>query len=59
MIKEYDVTEAMILYGGSFVQQLGKLLRAADAENKSRLVAAFPEFIKEYREIAARMENKK
>jgi len=51
---EYDVTEAMLKYGGSFVQQLARLIRLADADNKRRLVDAFPEYLAEYRVLAAR-----
>lgn len=42
---EWDVTEAMIVYGGNFVRQLGMLIRAADGDNKRRLVDAFPEYL--------------
>jgi hypothetical protein len=49
---EYDVTEAMLRYGGSFVQQLARLIRMADADNKRRLVEAFPEYLEQYRELA-------
>lgn len=51
-LTEYDVTEAMLLYGGSFVQALAKLIRQADEGNKQRLVAAFPEYLAKYREVA-------
>lgn len=51
-MSEFEVIEAMVTYGGSFVQQLGRLIRLADADNKRRLVEAFPEYIAEYREIA-------
>lgn len=48
----YDITEAMIRYGGNFVQQLGQLMRAADEDNRRRLVEAFPEYMQQYRELA-------
>jgi hypothetical protein len=51
-VTEYEIVEAMVRFGGSFVQQLGRLIRLADADNKRRLVEAFPEYIEEYREIA-------
>ena len=49
---EWEITEAMIVYGGSFVQTLGRLIRQADVDNKRRLVAAFPEYIEQYKELA-------
>ncbi len=50
---DYEITEAMIRFGGSFVAQLGRLFRLADYDNQSRLRAAFPEYWREYRELAA------
>lgn len=55
---EYEVTEAMIRFGGSFVQQLGRLFRSADEQNTARLMAAFPEYWAEYRDLAVRMRAK-
>jgi hypothetical protein len=49
----YEITEAMQVYGGSFVKLLGQAFRAADEVNTRRLEAAFPEYIEEYREMAA------
>jgi 2-oxo-4-hydroxy-4-carboxy--5-ureidoimidazoline (OHCU) decarboxylase len=48
----FEVSDAMIRYGGSFVQALGDLLRRADPENQRRLVAAFPDYLEKYRELA-------
>jgi hypothetical protein len=45
---DYEVTEAMIVYGGSFVSALGKLFRLADSDNEARLKAAFPEYWQRY-----------
>lgn len=53
----YDITEAMIRYGGGFVSGLGRLYRQADASNQAKLVAAFPEYFAEYRDLAARGER--
>jgi hypothetical protein len=39
---DHQITEAMIVFGGSFVSGLGKLYRQADADNKATLKAAFP-----------------
>jgi hypothetical protein len=49
---EYEITEAMMRYGGSFVAQLGRLMRLADEDNKQRLFKAFPEYIQQYDAIA-------
>ena len=57
MNTEYDVTEAMVKYGGGFVRQLAILIRLADADNKRRLVEAFPEYLEQYRELARRTEK--
>jgi len=50
---DWAITEAMIVYGGGFVQQLGALYRQADEDNQRRLKAAFTEYWARYREIAA------
>ena len=49
---EYKVVEAMELYGGSFVKQLGKLFYLADAFNFVILKDAFPEYWKQYEDMA-------
>ena len=51
-VTDHDVTETMILYGGAFVTGLGELYRRADDENQQRLRDAFPEYFKQYRELA-------
>lgn len=57
MFGEWHVTEAMIVYGGSFVQGLGELYRKADAESKVKLLRAFPEYFAEYTVIARKKEQ--
>jgi len=52
ILSEYEVLEAMTRFGGSFVKQLAVLIRLADYTNKRKLLAAFPEYIEEYRELA-------
>jgi len=49
---DYQITAAMMTYGGSFVSTLGKLFRMADERNMAKLKAAFPEYWDEYRELA-------
>lgn len=53
-VTDYDVTEAMVRYGGGFVSGLGKLFRQADEDNKARLKAAFPEYFAEYLAVVVR-----
>lgn len=57
MFGEWHVTEAMIVYGGSFVSSLGELYRKADNQNKDKLLRAFPEYFAEYRLIAKEREQ--
>lgn len=49
---DYEITGAMMRFGGSFVRTLGELARRADPENLNRLKAAFPEFWSEYTDVA-------
>ena len=49
---DHDIANAMIIYGGNFVQTLGHLFQRGDAENQARAKAAWPEYWKEYREMA-------
>ena len=53
-LTDYEVTEAMIQFGGSFVRGLGELYRRADEHNKAKLRMAFPEYFAEYRDLAIR-----
>lgn len=53
-INDYDVTQAMLTYGGSFVEQLARTWRAADPANRLRIKAAFPDYWKNYAELRAR-----
>ena len=53
-IRDYDITEAMITYGGGFVAGLGRLYRQADPENQRRLKRSFPMYFEEYAEMVRR-----
>lgn len=58
----HEIREQMELRGGSFVQQLSKLMRYADKENLACLLAAFPRIMETYDgfaslEARARLEN--
>lgn len=57
MFGSWHVTEAMIRYGGGFVAGLGRLFRQADADNKERLLRAFPEYFAEYTVLARERES--
>ena len=57
MFGQWHVTEAMICYGGGFVQGLGRLFRQADANNQERLLRAFPEYFAEYTVLAREKES--
>ena len=57
MIDDFDVTETMIKFGGSFVKTLGQLFRMADGDNKTILKNAFPKYWKKYSEIAEELEK--
>ena len=46
--QQWEITEAMIRFGGGFVFALGRLYRTADADNQARLRRAFPEYWAEY-----------
>lgn len=48
---DYQVTNAMILYGGSFVAKLGELFNVADPQNQAALKTAFPAYWAEYAEL--------
>jgi hypothetical protein len=50
MKTEYDylILDAMSQYGGSFVQQLSKLVRIADTTNFAKLKVTFANYWEEY-----------
>lgn len=55
-----EIVNAMIDVGGIFVKALGELYRRADFDNRRRLKFAFPEYWKQYTEVArAKMETRK
>jgi hypothetical protein len=49
---DYDTTQAMLVYGGSFCVALARCYRVADPENRARLRYAFPELWRQYGELA-------
>ena len=48
---DHEVTEAMLTYGGSFVQALARAYRAADNRNRAKLFVAFEPLFTEYAEL--------
>lgn len=50
-INDYDVTQAMLTYGGSFVEALAKAFRAADARNQARIKEAFADYWQQYADL--------
>lgn len=46
--------DAMERYGGGFVSALAAAWRRADSQNHARLLAAFPDYVRQYVEMAAR-----
>jgi hypothetical protein len=49
---DYQIVEAMIALGGSFVQHLGRAWRCADAHNRERLRNTFADYWETYKELA-------
>ena len=43
------VANAMVRYGGSFVESLGKALLQADDNNQLKIKKAFPEYWEQYK----------
>jgi len=50
-VPDYQVIEAMIQYGGSFVARLGQAALCADHVNLARLRDAFPDYWRQYAEM--------
>lgn len=46
--EKFYTIKAMQQFGGGFVSALAAALSRADAQNTARIVAAFPDYIKEY-----------
>jgi hypothetical protein len=57
IMTEFELLEAMTVYGGSFVQKLAELILLADPVNKRILLEAFPEYIEQYTELARLKAN--
>lgn len=46
--ERFKLTEAMLKYGGNFMQRLAMAMRSADPDNFRRILEAFPEVLLEY-----------
>jgi hypothetical protein len=46
--ERFKLTEAMLKYGGNFMQKLAMAMRSADPDNFHRILEAFPEVLLEY-----------
>ena len=46
--ERFKLTEAMLKYGGNFMQKLATAMRSADPDNFRRILEAFPEVLIEY-----------
>jgi len=54
---DLNVINAMKKYGGSFVSHLGAAAQHADRQNLAKLKATFPEYWKQYAEMADQKES--
>jgi hypothetical protein len=50
--QKMDMIFAMRKYGGNFVQSLGLCFLNADKYNLQKLLKTFPEYVKQYSELA-------
>ena len=51
-VTDFEMAEAMTKYGGSFCQHLGSLWYHADPENRAKILATWPDYCAEYRDLA-------
>ncbi len=51
-LSDYDITIAMLTFGGSFAENLAHTWRAADPINQARLKDAFPDYWAQYEKLA-------
>lgn len=54
VITDHDIADAMMSFGGGFVEALARAFYRADPCNAEKLKRAFPEYWAEYRDIAKR-----
>jgi hypothetical protein len=51
-ITDFEMAAAMAEFGGSFAQVLGRAWQVADEINRAKIVATWPDYCAEYRELA-------
>jgi pyruvate/2-oxoacid:ferredoxin oxidoreductase beta subunit len=60
MAEEIESTiRAMERMGGSFVRALAECYRRADSTNKKKIETTWPEYFKEYKDLAKKIEERK
>jgi hypothetical protein len=52
LTEAYAVGKEMLEHGGSFVRMLGQMLSHADYENSKKIKTTWPEYWKQYAEMA-------
>lgn len=55
MIKDERMIDAMDTFGGSFVKSLANAMMHADSINYLKLIDAFPEYVRQYVDMAKKM----
>lgn len=55
--ENYAIGAAMVRYGGSFAEGLGRALQNADDENSAKIRQTWPELMERYKDMALRMEQ--
>jgi len=55
--EDFETVEAMRMYGGSFVKQLAELYNCADHINLQKIKDTWPEYWKQYSEMAKRIKK--
>lgn len=56
-IQKFEMIAAMRVFGGDFVKALAECFTRADHSNFQRLCNAFPEYVKQYSEMAKHIEH--
>lgn len=51
--EDHDVLQAMLQYGGTFIQKLAQAALVADPTNLEKIKNAFPEYWTRYAQMAA------
>lgn len=53
--EHFAIGQAMAVYGGSFMSNLGKALQCADGNNQKKIKETWPEDWQKYRNVAVKM----